>query len=317
MKEKNFIIAIHGGAGNLMKVNFPPEKEKACREGLETAILKGYAILEKGGSALDAVEATVNSLEDNPYFNAGKGGVFNAEGEIEHDASIMCGKRLKTGANTGTKTVKYPISLARKIMENSKHVFFMRDGAERKAKEYGLELVEPSYFHTDFRYEQWQRIKDYKVAKLDHSSDDELPQEEDVFGTVGAVALDVHGNLAAATSTGGTTNKELGRIGDSPIIGAGTYANNLSCAVSSTGYGEFFIRALGAYDIHCLMEYKGLSLVDACHQSLHRKVGEIGGEGGFVAVDHLGNVAFEYNTPGMFRAAIGKNHPLEVRIWEE
>lgn len=317
MMNQNFGIAIHGGAGNLMKENFPPEKEAACRLGLEKAVKTGYEVLQNGGTAVEAVEATIQVLENDPLFNAGHGGVFNAEGNIEHDASMMCGATLRTGACSSTNRVKHPISLARQIMEQSKHVFFIGAGAERKASEYGLEIVSPDYFHTDFRFDQWQRIKKYNIAKLDHSSDDELPKEEDVFGTVGAVALDQFGNLAAGTSTGGTTNKELGRVGDSPIIGAGTYANNQTCAVSSTGYGEFFIRAVAAYDIHCLMDYKGLDLEQACYNALHRQVGEIGGEGGVIAIDHQGKVAFVYNTPGMFRAAIGKHHELEVRIWKD
>jgi len=258
---------------------------------LAEAVDIGYAILEKGGTSLDAVEAVVQRLEDDSLFNAGKGSVFNSEGKVELDASIMDGNTLKAGAVAGVHHVKNPIRLARTVMEKSEHVFFIGDGAEKFAQEHGLELVDESYFFTEARWQSLQKAK----AK-------ESLTEKEKHGTVGAVALDQHGNLAAATSTGGMTNKKFGRIGDSPIIGAGTYADNETCAISATGHGEYFIRAVVAHDIASLMRYKGLSLQAAAEEVVMNKLAKLGGTGGIIAIDRNANIAMPFNTDGMYRA---------------
>ncbi len=294
---RNIALAIHGGAGTILKSTMTPEKEQAYKTALKTALDQGYQILEQGGTALQAVETAVASLEDCPLFNAGKGSVFTATGEHEMDASIMEGQGLRAGAVAGVKGVKNPIQLARLVMENSEHVMLAAQGALDFAKQQGVELAEADYFYDAYRYEQWQALKGSDQFQLDHSS-----QKDQKFGTVGAVALDIQGNLAAATSTGGMTNKKYGRIGDSPIIGAGTYANNQTCAVSCTGSGEFFIRAVVAYDVSCLMEYQGLSLEAACQQVVHQRLAKINGDGGLIAVDAAGNVCLDFNTEGMYRA---------------
>ena len=273
------------------------EKEQAYNQALQEALNLGYNLLEGGRSALDAVEAAVASLENCPLFNAGRGSVFTASGEHEMDASIMDGKNLEAGAVAGVQGVKNPISLARLVMEQSGHVMLAAKGAESFAKEMDCVFEAPEYFHDDLRFQQWQEVKGTDSFQLDHSA-----KKDEKFGTVGAVALDQDGNLAAATSTGGMTNKKFGRVGDSPIIGAGTYANNKTCAVSCTGSGEFFIRAVVAYDVSCLMEYKGLSLSEACQEVVHDRLLAIGGDGGLIAVDPQGNVCLAFNTEGMYRA---------------
>jgi len=255
-EKVEFSIIIHGGAGSIRRDNMSEEKETEYRQKLEEAIRVGYTILKNGGTSLDAVQNTINILEDSPLFNAGKGAVFTHEGVNEHDASIMEGKTLNAGASAGTKTVKNPINLARAVMDNSPHVMLSREGAEIFAAEQGLEIVEPSYFSTEKKLKSLKRVKASENNKVASFYDSDL--QDSKFGTVGCAALDKHGNLAAGTSTGGMTNKRWGRIGDSPIIGAGTYANNNTCAVSSTGWGEFFIRGMVAHDISALMEYKGL-----------------------------------------------------------
>ena len=255
-EKVEFSIIIHGGAGSIRRDNMSEEKETEYRQKLEEAIRVGYTILKNGGTSLDAVQNTINILEDSPLFNAGKGAVFTHEGVNEHDASIMEGKTLNAGASAGTKTVKNPINLARAVMDNSPHVMLSREGAEIFAAEQGLEIVEPSYFSTEKKLKSLKRVKASENNKVASFYDSNL--QDSKFGTVGCAALDKHGNLAAGTSTGGMTNKRWGRIGDSPIIGAGTYANNNTCAVSSTGWGEFFIRGMVAHDISALMEYKGL-----------------------------------------------------------
>jgi beta-aspartyl-peptidase (threonine type) len=289
-----FSIAIHGGAGTITRSMMTPEKEAAYTNALSNALAVGEEILRNGGSSLEAVEKTVMALENNHLFNAGKGAVYTNSGTHEMDASIMCGKTLEAGAVSGISNIKNPVALSRVIMEKSGHVFLLGSQAEEFAKLHNVAFESPEYFHDDFRYRQWQEVKDEETYQLDHAKDKK-------FGTVGAVALDQHGNLAAATSTGGMTNKRWGRVGDSPIIGAGNYANNNTCAISCTGHGEYFIRAVVAYDISCLMEYKGLSLNEACELVVNDKLVKFGGEGGLIAVDKEGNICLPFNSEGMYR----------------
>ncbi|PRY16407.1 beta-aspartyl-peptidase (threonine type) [Pontibacter ummariensis] len=313
-------LAIHGGAGTITRANMTPEKEKAYRAKLEEALKTGYAVLEKGGSSLDAVEATIHVMEDSPLFNAGKGAVFTNEGKNEMDAAIMDGKTLNAGSVASVTTIKNPITAARAVMEKSEHVMMIGDGAEKFAKLHGVELVDPSYFYTETRFNQLQQIRDKEKTQLDHdggtSSNENIFVEGKKFGTVGAVALDAYGNLAAATSTGGMTNKRYGRVGDAPIIGAGTYADNNSCAVSATGHGEYFIRAVVAHDIASLMKYKGYSVKKAAEEVVLRKLVDFGGEGGVIALDRNGNVAMPFNSAGMYRGYI-KNGKPQVSIYKD
>lgn len=304
-----FTIAIHGGAGTIERNKMTPEKEASYKLALKEAIQIGEAILVKGGSSMDAVEAAVVSLENCPLFNSGKGSVFTHEGTHEMDAAIMRGDTLEAGATAGVRGVQNPVSLAKTIMQKSEHVMLCREGAETFARMHNLTIQPDEYFFDAFRHAQWlQAVKD-DVVQLDHST-------EKKFGTVGAVALDLKGNLAAATSTGGMTNKRWGRVGDSPIIGAGTYANNKTCAVSCTGHGEFFIRAVVAYDISCLMEYKGLTLQHACDTVVHEKLVKMGGEGGLIAADTSGNLYLPFNSTGMYRAWMKQDAPLEIEIYK-
>ncbi len=317
-KMNEFAIVIHGGAGTILKENMTPEDEAAYTAKLEEAIRVGYEILKNGGTSLDAVEKTVNVLENSPLFNAGKGAVFTNEGKNELDASIMDGKTLNAGASASTTTVKNPINLARAVMENSPHVMLSGKGAEEFAKEQGLDLVEPSYFFTESRFKALQKVKasEENKATRDKSAFYDPTIKDSKFGTVGCVALDKDGNLAAGTSTGGMTNKRWGRIGDAPIIGAGTYANNATCAVSSTGWGEYFIRAMVAYDISALMDYKGLSLQEAAKEVIQKKVPDLGGDGGIIAVDKNGNMVMEFNTEGMYRASMDASGKLDIGIYK-
>tara|TARA_B100000809_G_scaffold25608_1_gene22480 strand:- start:2375 stop:3304 length:930 start_codon:yes stop_codon:yes gene_type:complete len=289
-------IAIHGGAGTLVKGMMTPEKEKAYQEALQKALDMGYQVLEKGGNAVDAVEKSVKALEDSHLFNAGKGSVFTATETHEMDASIMDGKNLEAGAVSLITGIKNPVSLAKDVMEKSEHVFLAGEGAMQFAKANKYSLEEPDYFYDELRHQQWLAIKDTDNFQLDHSV-----KKDSKFGTVGAVACDANGNIAAATSTGGMTNKKFGRVGDSPMIGAGNYANNKTCAVSCTGSGEFFIRGVVAYDVSCLIEYKGLSLEAAANEVINKRILEIGGDGGLIAVDTQGNIAMPFNTEGMYR----------------
>ncbi|MDA9069678.1 isoaspartyl peptidase/L-asparaginase [Arenitalea sp.] len=314
-EKVEFSIIIHGGAGSIRRDNMSEEKETEYRQKLEEAIRVGYIILENGGTSLDAVQNTINILEDSPLFNAGKGAVFTHEGVNEHDASIMEGKTLNAGASAGTKTVKNPINLARAVMDNSPHVMLSREGAETFAAEQGLEIVEPSYFSTEKKLKSLKRVKASENNKVASFYDADL--QDSKFGTVGCAALDKHGNLVAGTSTGGMTNKRWGRIGDSPIIGAGTYANNNTCAVSSTGWGEFFIRGMVAHDISALMEYKGLTLKEAAHLVIQKKLPELGGDGGIVAIDKNGNMVMEFNTQGMFRATMNDKGELYIGMFKD
>lgn len=305
-------IAIHGGAGTILKKNMNASKETAYQNALETACDTGYILLEKGKTALDAVEAAVANMEDSPLFNAGRGSVYNNKGIHEMDAAIMDGKNLNAGALALVKNVKNPVYLARLIMEQTDHVFLAGEGAMEFARSINCPFEDAAYFHDDLRYNQWLRVKDTTTTQLDHSD-----EEGEKYGTVGAVALDALGNIAAATSTGGMTNKRYGRIGDTPLIGAGTYANNRTCAVSCTGSGEYFIRGVAAYDVSCLMEFKGLSLNDACRHVIHERLKEIGGYGGLIAVDSAGNIALEMNTQGMYRAQKSSDGTKHSAIYSE
>lgn len=317
---QNFSIIIHGGAGTILKKNMTPEKEAAYKTKLEEAIRVGHNILKNGGSSLDAVQKTINVMEDSPLFNAGKGAVFTNAGTNEHDASIMDGSNLNAGASAGTTIVRNPINLARAIMDNSPHVMLSGNGANTFAKEQSLQIVDPNYFYSERRFKSLEKIKDKEKTELDH--DDKVAfYDEDIkdskFGTVGCAALDKNGNLAAGTSTGGMTNKRWGRIGDSPIIGAGTYANNNTCAVSSTGWGEYFIRGMVAYDISALIEYKGLSLKQASQEVIQNKLTNLGGTGGIVAIDKTGQMVAEFNTAGMYRATMNEKGELIIGIYNE
>ncbi len=305
----NYAIAIHGGAGTILRSTMTPELQAQYEGGLKAALEAGSSILESGGSSLDAVEAAVKSMEDCPLFNAGKGAVFNHEGTHEMDSAIMEGKELRAGAVAGIADVKNPVSLARLIMEQSGHVMLTGSGARKFAEQQGMTFEPDDYFFTQQRYDQWQEALKEDRVQLDHS--------DKKFGTVGAVALDAQGNLAAATSTGGMTNKKWGRVGDSPVIGAGTYANNATCAISCTGHGELFMRAVVAHDISCLMEYKGLGLQEACDVLVHDKLIKIGGEGGLIAIDPKGNIAMPFNSEGMYRASKSNGGEMEMRIYKE
>lgn len=306
----NIGIAIHGGAGTILKEELTEELEIKYKKGLKDAILKGKEVLQKKGSAIEAVCCAVVELENNPLFNAGKGSVFNHLGKHEMDASIMNGKDLNAGAVCGIDQFKNPILVARHVMENSEHVILTGDGAIQFGKEMKCETAENTYFFDQFRYDQWISIKDSDQFQLDHSKTN--PKK---FGTVGAVALDMQGDLAAATSTGGMTNKKYGRIGDSSVIGAGNYANNNTCAVSCTGSGEFFIRQVTAYDVSCLMEMAQLDLKTATSKVIHNRIKKIGGDGGLIAIDNKGNIEMPFNTDGMYRASWSKNRTPLIEIY--
>lgn len=283
--KQEWAIVVHGGAGVLSREIMSPEQDKEYRESLRAALDTGAEVLKSGGSALDAVEKTINILENNPLFNAGKGAVFTHDGKNELDAAIMDGSNLAAGSVACVTDIKNPISAARKVMTNSEHVMLTGAGASQFAREQRLEIVPPSYFYTEKRYNELKKILD-----------------NEKHGTVGCCALDKSGNLAAGTSTGGMTNKRYNRVGDAPIIGAGTYANNNTCAVSATGHGEFFIRWTVAHDISALMEYKGLSLDSASNLVVNHKLVEAGGSGGVICIDKLGNISMPFNSEGMFRA---------------
>lgn len=307
-----FAIAIHGGAGTILRSNMTPEKEANYKSALQNALNLGYQCLEHGGSSVEAVRITVMALEDSPLFNAGKGAVFTAEGTHEMDASIMDGKNREAGAVSAIKGIKNPIDAAYKVMMHSDHVFLTGRGAEEFCRLNDCQEEPESYFHDDFRYQQWKDIQGTDTFQLDHAK---IVDEK--FGTVGAVALDIHGNIAAATSTGGMTNKKYGRVGDSPIIGSGVYAHNLTCAVSCTGSGEYFIRSVTAYDVSCLMEHKGLSLEEASHEVVHKRLLELNGDGGLIAIDKQGNISMPFNTEGMYRALKKSTGELQISIYKE
>lgn len=307
---RKIAIAIHGGAGTLLKGMMTPEKELAYKTALEIALNAGYEILENGGTALDAVQKAVCCLEDSPLFNAGKGSVFTAVGSHEMDASIMDGKTLKAGAVSLITGIKNPVSLARDVMDKSEHVFMAGEGAMVFANQHGHVVETPDYFYDEFRYQQWQEIKESDTFQLDHAK-----KKDSKFGTVGAVACDQNGNIAAATSTGGMTNKKYGRVGDSPMIGAGNYANNETCAISCTGSGEYFIRGVVAYDVACLIEHKNLSLEAAASEVIHKRVLRLGGDGGLIAINQFGEIAMPFNTEGMYRAKRTSDGDKEISIY--
>lgn len=308
-----FSIAIHGGAGTILQSVMTPELEKAYKDGLQTALDAGYAVLHKNGSAIDAVLAATVELENNILFNAGKGSVFTNKGLHEMDAAIMSGVDFSAGAVAGVTNVKNPIELAYHVMTNSNHVLLCGSGADDFAKEQNVQLANDDYFFSEVRYKQWQEIRESDGYALDHSVTE---TGEKKFGTVGAVACDALGNIAAATSTGGMTNKKYGRVGDSPLIGCGTYANNKTCAVSATGHGELFIKAVAAYDVSCLMEYKGLSLQDAMNIVVNDKLVKINGEGGMIGVDAQANIAMLFNCEGMYRGRRNNEGVNEVAIYK-
>jgi beta-aspartyl-peptidase (threonine type) len=306
-----YSIAIHGGAGTIPRNSMSEERERSYREALETALRAGSSILERGGSALDAVMHAVQSLEDCPLFNAGKGAVFTHEGKHELDAAIMCGSRFMAGAVASLQGIANPVLVARKVMDESQHVLLAGKGALDFAIEKGFEKKDDAYFYQELRYKQWQEALAGDKVVMDHQGD------EKKFGTVGAVARDREGNLAAATSTGGMTNKRYGRIGDSPLIGCGTYANNATCAVSATGHGEYFIRSVVAYDISCLMEYRGLSLQQAAELVVKDKLVKHGGEGGIIALDRAGAPVMVFNSEGMYRGSYSEGGTAQTGIYTD
>lgn len=315
---ENFGIVLHGGAGTILKENVGDSLENAYKSKLEEAIRAGYDILENNGDALDAVTATINILEDSPLFNSARGAVFTHEGRNELDASIMDGSNLNAGAVAGVQHIKNPINLARDVMDKSPHVMLYGPGAEEFAQSLGYEMMDTTYFYTQHQYDVLQH-----VLKREKESDSKKVSAVDPvlndykFGTVGCAALDKNGNLAAGTSTGGMTNKRWNRIGDSPVIGAGTYANNATAAISATGWGEFFIRTSATHDISALMEYKGLSLKEAAEEVIQKKIPDLGGDGGIIAIDKNGGIVMEFNTEGMFRASLNSKNELVIGLYKE
>ncbi|TCJ12038.1 isoaspartyl peptidase/L-asparaginase [Flaviaesturariibacter flavus] len=326
-QRPDFMLVIHGGAGTILKKNMTPELERQYQQGLERALQAGYAILNRGGTALDAVEATVRVLEDDSLFNAGRGAVFTNEGRNELDAAIMDGRTLKAGAVASVTTVRNPVTAARAVMDKTEHVMLIGPGAEKFAREQGLVIVDPSYFRTERAWRALQRAKTLDSLKAVQQAGGATPKQEAFlrqpgnhdykYGTVGAVALDKAGNLAAATSTGGMTNKKYGRVGDAPIIGAGTFASNATCAVSCTGWGEYFIRLSVARSVSDLMEYKGMSVQAAADEMIQKKVPALGGDGGLIALDRNGNFTFSFNTEGMYRGYIRPDGKPVVKIYKE
>ena len=312
-----YTLVIHGGAGTILKEDMTPNLEKAYIDGLNQALDAGFAVLEEGGTAVNAVKASLVVLEDHVLFNAGRGAVFTKKGVQEMDAAIMDGQSLAAGAVAGVRNVRNPIELATEVMRNSNHVFLSGKGANDFAIKQGIKLEPDEYFFSQFRYDQWTAIRDSDTYSLDHTHHhlEELMRDKK-FGTVGAVACDQHGHLAAATSTGGMTNKKYGRIGDSPLIGAGTYANDATCAISCTGHGEMFIRAVASYDVSCLMEYSQLSLQEAMDRVVNNKLKQLNGEGGMIGVDGKGNHAMIFNSAGMYRAVKNSDNFSQVLIYQ-
>ncbi len=313
---QKFSLAIHGGAGTILKEDMTAELEAAYMKGLEASLAAGFAVLEQGGSAVNAVKAAIVILEDNLLFNAGRGSVFTKKGVQEMDAAIMNGKDLAAGAVSGLRNVRNPIELANEVMLHSNHVFLSGKGANDFAIKQGIKLEPDEFFFSQFRYDQWKAIRDSDNYSLDHTHQglEELMRDKK-FGTVGAVACDQNGDIAAATSTGGMTNKKYGRIGDSPLIGCGTYANNKTCAISCTGHGEPFICAVAAHDVSCLMEYKGLSLEAAMDIVIHDKLPKMDGEGGMIGVDAAGNVSMQLNSAGMYRGMMNSDGEKLIAIY--
>ena len=314
---QKFSLAIHGGAGTILKEDMTDELEAAYVKALDEALQAGYAVLEQGGKASSAVKAAVVILEDNLLFNAGRGSVFTKKGVQEMDAAIMEGATRAAGAVAGVRNVRNPVELAEEVMTNSNHVFLSGKGANDFAIKQGIKLEPDEYFFSQFRYDQWKELRDSDNYSLDHTHRgvEELMKDKK-FGTVGAVACDMEGNIAAATSTGGMTNKKYGRIGDSPLIGAGTYANNKTCAISCTGHGEPFIKCVAAYDVSCHMEYKGMSIEEAMKAVVHGKLLQLDGEGGMIGIDAEGNVTMQFNSAGMYRGFYKSDGTKEIAIYK-
>lgn len=309
-----YSLVIHGGAGTILREHLTPETEASIRAALTRALLAGEKILKNGGTSLDAIQAAIMILEDSPHFNAGKGAVFTAKGTHELDASIMDGKTLNAGAVAAVKTIRNPIVLARAVMEKSKHVMLVGSGAEAFAKQQGINQVSPDYFFVQRRYDQLLKLQSTEKKATEQTS--QAYYSDHRFGTVGAVALDTHGNITAGTSTGGMTNKKFGRVGDAPIIGAGTYANNASCGVSATGHGEYFIRATVASSICMLMEYKGYDLQKAADTIVMKKLVKMKGDGGIIAVDKQGNIVYSFNSKGMYRGKVSDKQQPSTAIFK-
>lgn len=328
-------LVVHGGAGTITPDNIDAERQRAYEDKLGEALQSGYEVLRTGGSSLDAVVAAITILEDSPLFNAGRGAVLTSDGTAELDASVMEGRTRNAGAVASVTTVKNPIRLARLVMEQSRHVMLAGDGAESFAEEQGVELVGNEYFRTERRLQQYERYRQRLEEGADTGSRNDVPSENEhsfapansyaspieddlrKFGTVGAVALDAEGDLAAGTSTGGISYKRWGRIGDSPIIGAGTFADNQTCAISATGDGEYFIRGVVAHDISAMMRYAGLSLREAASAVIHGKLPEMGGTGGVIGLDRDGNVAMVFNRAGMFRGTVDHEGNIVVKMFGE
>jgi len=315
---QKFSLAIHGGAGTILKEDMTAELEQAYIKGLDESLAAGFAVLEEGGTAVNAVKAAIVVLEDNLLFNAGRGSVFTKKGVQEMDAAIMDGKDLSAGSVAGIRNIRNPIVLATEVMLHSNHVFLSGKGANDFAIKQGIKLEPDEYFFSQFRYDQWKEIRDSDNYSLDHTHKgvEELMKDKK-FGTVGAVACDQNGNIAGATSTGGMTNKKYGRIGDSPLIGAGTYANNKTCAISCTGHGEPFIRAVAAHDVSCLMEYRGMSLPEAMNEVVNIKLVKMDGEGGMIGIDAQGNVAMIFNSAGMYRGTKSSSGIKNIGIYKD
>lgn len=314
-KPNSFAIVIHGGAGGIKKEYFSKEQQDAYTQKLQEALNAGYKVLENGGISLDAVETAINVMENSPLFNAGKGAVYNSEGKQEMDASIMDGKTLNSGAVAGVNHIKNPILAARVVMDSTEHVMLSGKGAEILAKKYGIEMVDSTYFFTQKRLDQLHKIQN-KENKTSLLINKELIDDHK-YGTVGAVAIDKNGNIAAGTSTGGMTNKKYGRIGDSPIIGAGTYANNKTCGISATGTGEYFIRTVAAHEVSNLIQYKKMNPKNALHEVLFNQIGKLGGEGGMILLDKKGDIYWDFNSTGMFRGYKKSDGEQKIEMFKE
>jgi len=317
--SNSFAIVIHGGAGGIQRENFTDEQQKAYANKLQEALDEGYAVLENGGISLNAVQAAIKIMEDSHLFNAGKGAVYNNDGNQEMDAAIMDGKTLNSGAIAGVNHIKNPILAARIVMDSSKHVMLSGRGAEMMAKKYGIEMVDSTYFFTVKRLKQLRAIQEKETKHLENNAFMIKNQliDDHKYGTVGAVAIDKSGNIAAGTSTGGMTNKKYGRIGDVPIIGAGTYANNLTCGISATGMGEFFIRTVAAHEVSNLIQYKGINPAEALHEVLFNQIGPLGGEGGMILLDKKGDIYWDFNSTGMFRGYRKSDGSISVEMFEK
>ena len=318
-EANSFAIVIHGGAGGIKRENFTEEQQKAYAKKLQEALDVGYFVLENGGISLDAVAAAIKIMEDSPLFNAGKGAVYNSEGNQEMDAAIMNGKTLNSGAIAGVNHIKNPILAARVVMDSSKHVMLSGKGAEIMAESYGIEMVDSSYFFTVKRFNQLKIIQEKEKNQTENTTymiSNELIDDHK-YGTVGAVAIDKSGNIAAGTSTGGMTNKKYGRIGDVPIIGAGTYANNATCGISATGTGEYFIRTVAAHEVSNLIQYKGKSPKEALHEVLFNQIGPLGGEGGMILLDKNGDIFWDFNSTGMFRGLKKSDGENTIEMFEK